>query len=173
MPTLSQEEFKNLAKQQLLDAISYYIEGQKIVAQALSDLGFNINIFGDPNDKQAREEIEKWLAHVSEISQKGIWVDSDNNEWEYYVHGGGCRLTNVSTREPIEWDVPNLDTFDPFFFHDNLFWQFRAENRYDKVGAVLFWVNHAVDELIRELVGDGKLSKDYSLLDRGKQNDRT
>lgn len=168
MSVLSQEEFKDLAKLQLLDAISYYIERQKIVAQALTDLGFDIHTSRDQNEKQARKEIEKWLAHVGEISHRGIWVDNDNNEWEYYVHGGGCRLINVNTREPIEWDVPNLDTFDPFFFHDNLFWQFRAENRYDKVGAVLFWVNHAVDELIKELVDEGKLNKDYSLLDSGE-----
>jgi len=168
MPVLSREEFKNLAKQQLLDAISYYMERQKIVAQALTDLGFDINTHWDQNDEWTWEEIEKWDAHAYKIPQKGIWIDSDNNEWEYFVHGRGCKLINIKTREPIEWDAPKLDTFTPDFFHDNLFWQFKAENRYDKVGFMRVWVNRAVDGLIKELVDEGKLNKDYSLLDSGE-----
>ena len=74
MSVLSQEEFKDLAKLQLLDAISYYIERQKIVAQALTDLGFDIHTSRDQNEKQARKEIEKWLAHcVTVCVSETIW----------------------------------------------------------------------------------------------------
>ena len=168
MPILSKDEFKNLVKQQLLDAISYYIERQKIVAQALTDLGFDINTDWDQNDKTTWKETKAWLDHAGQIPQTGIWIDKDNNEWEYFIHGQGCRLINTRTREPIEWDAPNQARFTPDFFHENLFWQFKAEKRYDKIGAMHVWLKRTIDELIDELIREGKIGQDHSLLIEGK-----
>jgi hypothetical protein len=166
---LSKEEFRSLAKQELLDAITYYIDRQKIVAQALTDLGFDITTnwsFTDANDEQAINAIQKWVARRKEIPSRGVWIDQENNQWDYYLHGAGCTLTNQKTGEPIEWDAPKLNSFDSFFFFPSIFWQFHAKDRYDKVGRLKAWLTGNMEQLIEELVEDGKLNKDYSLADQ-------
>ncbi len=66
-------------------------------------------------------------------TQRGSW-----GEWSYYIHGRGCRLVHARTREPIEWDSPDLQTFDPSWFAH---W--------------LEWWSHDTDEAAaRTLVGD-------------------
>ncbi len=59
-------------------------------------------------------------AQVAGIPQKGYWGEHD--EWEYFFHGGGCRLVHTATGEPIDWDAPNLRRFDKFWFLNYLQW---------------------------------------------------
>lgn len=163
---LSKDEQENLVKAQLLDAITYYIDRQEIVAQAITELGLDITTnFNSktPLEGDELEKLRKWSEQRSKIPSRGIWIDKDGNEWEYFLHGNGCLLTNVKTGEPIEWDIPQLESFDPYFFHDNLFWQFKSTSRYDKVGNVRHRLTELVNQLIEELIEDGKITKDYSL----------
>ena len=163
---LSKDEKEKLVKEELLEAISYYIGRQKIVAQAMTDLGLDVTTkFNSktPLEGNELEKFKKWSEQRSKIPSRGTWVDKEGNKWEYFLHGEGCLLTNIETGEPIEWDIPQTDSFDPYFFHDNLFWQFKAESRYDKVGSVRHRLTELVNQLIEELIEEGKITKDYSL----------
>ena len=50
----------------------------------------------------------------------GYW--GQKNEWEYFLHGGGCRLTHTITGEIVDWDAPDLYRFDPYWFAGWLAW---------------------------------------------------
>jgi len=166
---LSKDEHEKLVKEQLLDAIAYYIGRQKIVAQAMTELGLDITTkFNSktPLEDNELDKFKKWGEQRSKIPNRGSWVDKDGNEWEYFLHGSGCLLTNIKTGEPLEWDVPQVESFDPYFFHDNLFWQFKSEDRRAKVGSVRHRLTELVNQLIEELIEDGKISKDHSVIDK-------
>ena len=79
------------------------------------------------------EVIQKYRPHLVDSSkhrstskaylsatQTGVWGES--NEWEYRLHGGGCHVIHVDTREVIGWDAPNLHRFDPYWFVDWVRW---------------------------------------------------
>jgi hypothetical protein len=53
-------------------------------------------------------------------TQIGHWGQDD--EWDYFLHGGGCKLTHTVTGEVIEWDAPHLQHFDPSWFVNWLMW---------------------------------------------------
>jgi hypothetical protein len=65
-------------------------------------------------------ELKALQAQAAGIPQKGSWGEHD--EWEYFFHGGGCRLVHTSTGEPIDWDAPNTHRFDTFWFLNYLQW---------------------------------------------------
>ena len=53
-------------------------------------------------------------------TQLGYW--GKNNEWKYFLHGGGCRVTHTITGEIVDWDAPDLYQFDPYWFAGWLAW---------------------------------------------------
>ena len=157
------EEYENQLKKQLLDAIEYYINRQKIVSQALTDLGFDVTTDVEVDNRQSYISMQKWMTHAKEVPDSGIWIDTNNDEWQYLIHGAGCQLTNKKTGEPIDWDVPRINSFTPMFFYNHLFWQFKAHNRFDKVNLIRGRLTGLVNQLIEELVEKGEINKDYSI----------
>jgi hypothetical protein len=73
-------------------------------------------------------------AQVAGIPQKGYWGEHD--EWEYFFHGGGCRLVHTSTGEPIDWDAPNIRRFDKFWFLNYMQWILAHDPIYSNCWAV-------------------------------------
>ncbi len=67
-------------------------------------------------------------------TQMGFWGES--NEWEYMLHGGGCHVTNVATREVIGWDASNLRRFDPYWLVDWVHW-YVNQNSLSKAALLL------------------------------------
>jgi hypothetical protein len=59
---------------------------------------------------------------VAHTPPSGYW--GDNNEWQYFLHGGGCRLIHTVTGEPINWNATTVERFDKFWFLDYLLWLF-------------------------------------------------
>jgi hypothetical protein len=51
-------------------------------------------------------------------TSRGTWGD-----WSYWLHGGGCRLVHSQTGERIEWDAPDLQSFDKNWFANWLDWR--------------------------------------------------
>jgi len=156
----SQGDFQEQVKDELRNALAYFIERQKLVAQAMIELGLDLNEVGKfkaaawasgaksknnetINTMASFEEIED--PHVREmfqvakrasernLAQSGIWRDSENNEWRYFLHGGGCRLTNTKTGEPIDWDCPDINSYDRYKFFHHLEWQLTSSERAEKL----------------------------------------
>lgn len=98
--------------------IKRYIDRQKIVQNAMIDLRPDLVVLA--NGLNQTEEILNLSKKHLNIPQNGYW--GDNQEWLYYIHGFGCKLTNASSGEPIEWDAPDILIFDRFWFVNNLRW---------------------------------------------------
>ncbi|MEP7285623.1 MAG: hypothetical protein ABI947_07645 [Chloroflexota bacterium] len=64
----------------------------------------------------------------------GHW--GDDNEWEYLLHGGGCRLIHTVTGEVIDWNAPNPYRFDSDSFVWWLTW-FLAQNTEDESTSII------------------------------------
>ena len=120
-----------VAKDELLEVITYFVKRQGLVAQALQDLGLDLPTIGVlgvmgwilgaegakqlieavPNGFQAgqRHALNKMIENnTPKIDQSGIWHDQNGETWNYFMHGGGCRLTHPITAEVIDWDYPNI-----------------------------------------------------------------
>ena len=183
---LRQDEFQEQVKEELKNALAYFIERQKLVAQAMTELGLDLNEVAEfksgawasgaksiKDDSQVTitspdnfEEIEDTYARklfqvrkrASErnLPQIGIWRDNENNEWRYSLHGGGCRLTNIKTGEPIDWDCPDVNSYDRYKFTYHLEWQISSPERAEKFILTRNLEQNTLKSLIGELRNSSK-----------------
>lgn len=120
--------------------IAYFIQRQRLVTLAMLDLhplalrGGSDRILdvGVEPYIQAYRERQEELENVVSL-QEGIW----KSEWRYRVHGVGCKLVNIRTNEPIEWDAPNPDAFRFEWFWNHLLWRQKYESQDPYVRAYL------------------------------------
>jgi hypothetical protein len=102
--------------------IKLFVERQLIVLEAIRDLRPDWIIRAEGRIKN-EFSYDEWLKLVQKYNQNpyiGLW--GINNEWEYYLHGMGCRLKHTTTREPLEWDLGNLHVFDKNWFFNYVQW---------------------------------------------------
>ena len=193
-----EENTKSLIKQEFCEAIAYFIERQDLAAQAMLDLGLDLEEVGEygaiawvSSATHILKDVERPLdlytegsdlynvakrAEAIRVPQEGIWKDYDHNEWKYFLHGGGCRLTNTKTGEPIDWNCPNRLSFTPWFFCFHLEWQLDSPERKDKLHHTRNWIQSIqtqesdwvnvtvrIEALIREMINDGLINQDRTL----------
>ena len=179
---ISRDEFKEQVKAELREALAYFIERQKLVAQAMTELGLNLNEVGEfgpiawasnpESDKLGSEDkikqeiaktndpyIQKMLelalrATERELPQEGVWRDGENNEWRYFLHGSGCRLTNIKTGEPIDWDCPDVNKYDKWKFMFLLIWQLSSLERGGKLLSTDLWARNSLEPLLDDVTND-------------------
>ena len=184
----------DLAKQELLHAITYFIDRQRLVAHVITDLGLStaaIGVYGssawawspEQNSAALRQELETVTrpelhdlylaalrAHELRVPQQGVWYDQQGQEWIYYFHGMGCQITNVLTQEIIDWDCPNVAAVDPFFFEAHLRWQLTDERLPYQLTQLRLWIAqngmHAIHDLIEQLIDTGAITRDMTLVHR-------
>lgn len=118
-------------KDELTKLVERFIGRQTLVLQAMEYIRPDLLVLSQyrnwPVVNQEAFNQFFWLAKLSVRNpQSGIW----NSNWDYYIHGKGCRLTHLSTHEPIEWDAPNIDQFDLYWFANWLVWMMRQENTF-------------------------------------------
>jgi hypothetical protein len=100
--------------------IQRFVERQSLVLEAMRELRPDLVMHIEHKDNSefwAGWTPESWQAFVLENARKhnpGSW--GENKEWEYFLHGAGCRLIHKVTQERIEWDLGTLSTFDKFWF---------------------------------------------------------
>jgi hypothetical protein len=192
------ENIKSLIKQELYEAIAYFIERQDLAAQAMLDLGLDLEEVGKYGAlawvssatrtlKDAEKPLDLFIegselynvakrAEALGVPQVGFWKDYDHNEWKYFLHGGGCRLTNTETGEPIEWNCPNKLSFTPWFFCFHLEWQLDSPERKNKLLHTRNWIQEIqprdsdwinimtqIEALIGEMIDDGLINEDRTL----------
>lgn len=169
-----------LVKAELRVALAYFIERQKLVAQAMMDMGLDLIEVGEfgsvtwawnsqTKNTNIEEDIRKQFTksdnpHMKKmfllalrsserkLSQSGIWIDSENNDWRYFLHGKGCRLVNVKTEEPIDWDCPDVNKYDRWKFMFHLMWQISSPERAEKLTSTHNWVGSSLELLMDEII---------------------
>lgn len=182
-------DHKTLTQQELYKAIAYFVERQQLVAQAMRDLGLDLEEVAkwgtaawfsgqgthEPHLYEGASDEEQELynimmrARVRELPPTGFWGDKD--EWEYFLHGNGCRLRNVNTGEPINWNCPNILAFDPYFFLHHLEWRIESRYREDELYHTRRWIEQHSDglqsiiTLIKEMIDVGLINQDFTLHD--------
>jgi hypothetical protein len=179
---INQDKFRAKVKAELREAVAYFIERQKLVAQAMTEFGLDLNEVGEfgafawvsnpEADQQSSEEkIKQEIAKANDpriqkmlqvtlrsvgraLPQSGIWRDRENNEWRYFLHGSGCRLTNVNTGEPIDWDCPDISKYDKWKFMFHLMWQLSSLERGGKLISTHNWISASLEPLLDEIGND-------------------
>jgi uncharacterized protein DUF6896 len=100
--------------------IQRFVQRQSLVFEAIKDLrpDWVMEVEHEDNSEfWADWTPETWQSFVLEHARRpatGEW--GENKEWEYFLHGHGCRLTHKVTQERIEWDLGSLSTFDRSWF---------------------------------------------------------
>jgi hypothetical protein len=136
---------------ELYDALSHYLGRQSLVVAAVIEQGV------EPADLV--KGIGGWRGKTVQIGQWG-------SEWHFFFHGGGCRLTHQRTKEPIDWNGPDPNSIDPFFFITHLDWRLEQGHELPLLRQIADRNNPLkVFNLIKELVEDGIVTPDYRLAD--------
>ena len=184
------KEKNALIKQEIYKAIAYFIERQHLVAQAMRDLGLDLEEVGkwgaaawtsgqetgkEPNfdlDESASDEMWELFnvarrAVARKLPQSSVW--GNTGEWTYFLHGTGCRLHNTHTGEIIDWNCPNVLAFDPYFFLKHLEWQLESHYRDEELQYTREWIQQqpeglkSIISLIDEMVDNGLIDRDLTL----------
>jgi hypothetical protein len=105
----------NTDKGIVFNLVLEYVSRQQLVADAISDLRPDRYFIASQPKLDIEIEIAVLMAEkYKTVSQRGVW--EKYGTWNYYFHGGGCRLTNTITNECLEWDTPDRQAFDRFWF---------------------------------------------------------
>jgi hypothetical protein len=102
----------------LYKLVEVFVARQEVVLKAMKEL--RPDIVARYEGTYMPEMLAQLTLEYSRHPQTGYW--GENQEWEYFLHGGGCRLTHRTTGEPIEWDVGSLKRFDKTWFVNWLIW---------------------------------------------------
>jgi len=176
---ISQDEFKAKVKTELREALAYFIERQKLVAQAMIELGLDLDEVGEfgafawasnpeaeklsaqdkitqeiakANDPRTRKMLQLALrASERTLPQSGVWRNGENSEWRYFLHGSGCRLTNIQTGEPIDWDCPDVNKYDKWKFMFHLMWQLSSLERGGRLISTNIWARNSLELMLDEI----------------------
>ena len=98
-------------EQSMYRLVTLFVSRQSLVFQAIKKLRPQILVSTQALDKQ---QIELPRGSRFDTPQTGYW--GADEEWRYYLHGLGCRIVNTTTQEPIEWNAPELQSFDKYWF---------------------------------------------------------
>lgn len=96
----------------ILDLVYRFVDRQQVTLEAFRELRPAIV---DTKADQAKliDTLTQYINHP----WQGNW-----HEWSFHFHGLGCRLINNKTAEIIEWEAPDVNTFDRFWFVNWLEW---------------------------------------------------
>lgn len=124
-------------------AIRKFVQRQSLVLEAMKDLRPDIVMRrrneGDPDPKEVARLTQEYFRRPP----VGDW--GENKEWEFYLHGAGCRLTHKITNEPIEWDVGSLDRFDRFWFVYHLEWRLDSDVADEDISVIRAWLKKRLE----------------------------
>jgi hypothetical protein len=121
------------------DAVKYamyalvyrFVERLRLVYDAISELRPDFLWFGNPDTNQ-------WLHlhnQYRHVPDAGHWY-KDGAWWQYTTRGYGCQLTHEISGEPLEWDAPNPQVFDSYWFINWLEWLLAQDDDDDDVELV-------------------------------------
>jgi hypothetical protein len=120
-----------------------FVERQQLVLAALSE------IRPDLLDTAGQKAIRPTKEYIK-LTQSGYW--GKDREWRYFIHGRGCRLIHTATREPIEWNAPDLQRFDPYWFVNWVNWLRAQEVEDNHIRIINSQCKGKQDEDVRSFV---------------------
>ena len=131
-----------------------YAERQRLCWQVLQQLRPDLLHSLEPVQRPSRDYVGR--------TQIGTW--HENGEWDYYLHGHGCRLTNRTTGEPLDWSEPDIGRVDHSHFTYWAAWLLTGEKS-DTADAVrAYAAEHCGEDLkqclfqaLRQLADQGLL----------------
>jgi hypothetical protein len=140
--------------------VERYVARQTLVRDAMSDLRPDLLVVA--KDKDSYEHLIQMTKLYSQVPQSGQW--GNNKEWGYFIHGRGTRLTHAITQEPIEWDAPDIRTFDGFWFLNYLQWLLHQDTGDETISSVKSWLSNPgtslqdlIFDILNQLVQKGLL----------------
>jgi len=143
----------------LVNLIFDYVQRQQLVVQAMVHFRPDL-IRGLEIDKilgiNLEEEYKFFLEHYlgNDAIFNGIWRD----EWQYYLHGYGCKLTNLKTKEPLEWDAGHPQSFYLGWFATHLEWRIQQNFSNEYIKICYIWLqSNALQDALDKLIEDGVL----------------
>jgi hypothetical protein len=125
----------------LYQAIKRFVQRQSLVLEALKDLRPDL-VMETADEGTPQEQAEMRKTYIRQPST-GYW--GKNREWEYLLHGSGCRLVNVATKENIQWDVGDLHRFDRFWFVNYLEWLLDSDVVDKDVSRIRGWLEKQLE----------------------------
>jgi hypothetical protein len=182
---------KQLVKEELVLAIQRFVERQCIVAQVIKDLGLHLDdmeqfgaIAWGWSPERDLHKFQQWAIESNDvdtqvyfyisrrsskrtIQQRGTWIDVYNQTWEYFLHGRGCDITNIETREPIDWDCADINAFDTMFFVEHLQWQLQQVELTKHLSRIKVWLSTCNEFSIYKLIDE--LKEDGTLIQQGEK----
>ena len=99
----------------VLNLIKRYVKRQQIAFNAFRAL--RPAIIEADNISQNDKKLTEVLSQYVDEPWMGQWQD-----WTFYFQGIGCRLIHEETAEIIEWEAPDIHTFDRHWFVNWLEW---------------------------------------------------
>jgi hypothetical protein len=103
----------NQVQSNMLSLVKKFTQRQSIVFDAMRDLRPDLVMrYYDKTGTPA--QWAELRGKYAKRPQTGYW--GENSDWAYLLHGPGCRLTNVETKEVIEWDIGDLSRFNIDWF---------------------------------------------------------
>jgi uncharacterized protein DUF6896 len=99
-------------------------------------------------DEKITEFVKKYTN--GQIAFRGIW----RKVWQYRLHGIGCELTHIHTKEHFNWDIGDPSTFYLTEFISHLEWRCLYESNKPNVATLLNLLknyNLDVENFVRKL----------------------
>lgn len=127
-----QEAELNKIQLTILRLLETFITRQYLVFTAMQEIAPD-KLYDIPR-AMIESEIDGVLRHIPKPRPDYC---GSNNEWKVWVHGIGCKLTNVESGEPIEWDAPDTQVFDAYWFSNWLTWHLKNSEPTDATTALL------------------------------------
>lgn len=134
--------------------IAEYVARQQLAYEAILQLSPFRLVAGDKST--GIDELLNLANKYKHIPSSGIW--RRYGTWRYYLHGGGCRLTNIISGEPIEWDAPHLNRLYMGWFVNWLRWVERTNGTGEGVS------DNQIKAMFDELVKQGFLERTHPTL---------
>jgi hypothetical protein len=96
--------------------IKRFIGRQAVVLEAIRDLrpDWIIRAEGRISKEFNKSGWQKFVLKYARSPQLGRW--GTNNEWEYFLHGVGCRMKHTITGELLDWNLGSLREFHKWVF---------------------------------------------------------
>ncbi|HRF97836.1 MAG TPA: hypothetical protein PLZ51_21660 [Aggregatilineales bacterium] len=126
-----------------------YISRQQLVYEAIQELRPDFFIVHDKSI--SNEDVLKVVRQYQKVPFRGTW--QKYGTWEYYIHGIGCRLTNLVSGEIIEWDIPHITHFERLWFMNWVNWVRKANHTYQSLSE------EVVYDLFNQLEQDGVIER--------------
>ncbi len=108
----------------LLRLLETYAQHQKLVLEIITAL--HPDFIARADKSVSIMELLELAQKYHHVPQIGVWYTPEGS-WDYFFHGGGCRLTHQQTGEPIDWDPPNTNVVDSYKFAYWLEWAIRTQ----------------------------------------------